>query len=256
MKKLIIPLAVALGCACVFAQKKIELKIDLQDASPKFLLSKDGKVSGMCIEIMNLLESKEGFKFVYAPSFTPTKTLESNMESGQADIHFGWAKTPAREKLATFGEELYKVSYVGAVLANDKVNFKTINDLINLEEQGEVLSVFGVASTTNLMKISGLKVNDQGKDAEENLKKLMSGRGRVFIYHHLGIGYELQQPAFKGKFKVVKIDWESNASFKDAAQYVVFSKKVPVDTVQKVNAAVLKNKKDIDAIVQKYSTPM
>jgi hypothetical protein len=55
---------------------------------------------GLCIEIMNLLEAKENFKFVYKSAFTAPKVIETNMESGAADIHFGWAKTPEREKIA------------------------------------------------------------------------------------------------------------------------------------------------------------
>lgn len=252
MKKYVLPLLIALTSVSAFAQKKIELKTDLQDTSPKFMLSADGKATGLCIEIMNLLEAKENFKFAYKPAFLAPKVIESNIESGAADIHCGWVKTPEREKIATFGPELYKVSYIGAVRANDKVDFKTVSDLINLDEMGKVLGVYGVASTGNLMKISGLKVDDQGKDPEANLKKLAAGQGRVFVYHNLGIGYELQQPEHKGKFKMVKIDWENNTKLNEAGQFVVYSKKLAPDTVQKVNAAITKHKTEIDAIVKKF----
>lgn len=108
MKKYVLPLLIALTTVSAFAQKKIELKIDLQDTSPKFMLGADGKAAGLCIEIMNLLEAKENFKFVYKSAFTAPKLIESNMESGAADIHFGWAKTLTVKRSPALGPNFTK----------------------------------------------------------------------------------------------------------------------------------------------------
>jgi hypothetical protein len=42
MKKYVLPLLIVLSSVPAFSQKKIELKIDLQDTSPKFMLGADG----------------------------------------------------------------------------------------------------------------------------------------------------------------------------------------------------------------------
>lgn len=234
------------------AQTKTELRIDLQDSPPKYMLAADGKASGLCIEIMRLLEAKGDFRFVYDASYTPSKRIESKLRSGEADIHFGWAKNPEREAFLNYGNDLYVNRFVGAVRINDKVDFNTATDLINLGERGQVLAVFGIASTGHLQKIPGLKVDDGGKTLAANLEKLAGGRGRVFVYHQLGISYELQLPQNKDRFKMVKIDWENNTSLHDTPQYVVFSKKLPADIVAKVNAALTRYKPEIDALVRKY----
>lgn len=252
MKKSGLLLALSFCASLGFAQGKIELKTELQDTAPKFMMQ-GGKAAGLCVDIMALLEAKEGFKFSYPAAFVPSKRIEANIESGAADVHFGWAKTADREKMAKFGEELYKVSYLGVVRNDDKADFKTPADLSKLGDQGIVLSVFGVASTAKMKKIAGLRVDDAGKDVKQNLDKLAAGRGRVFIYQNLAIAHELGKPENKGKFKTVKIDFGDNPDFKATAQYLAFSPKVAGDTVQKLNAAVAKHRGEIDAIVKKYT---
>ena len=252
MKQSIIWLALGLAIAAAPVQAQITLKTELQDNSPKFILDKAGKASGLCIDIFNLLESKEKIKFDYQAAFVATKAIEANVASAAADVHCGWVKNAAREKIATFGEELFKVSYPAVVRANDKVDFKSISDLINLDSQNTVLGVNGVGSTSSLQKINGLRVDDSAKDAEQALKNLAAGRGRVFVYTSLAINYELSQPENKGKFKIIPLDFEGNKAFSTSAQYIVFSKKVPADTVSKVNAAIAKNRKEIDDIVKKW----
>jgi len=252
VKKTLLCLMLGLGCALIQAQPRIELKTDLQDNSPKFMLDK-GKASGICIDIFQLLESREGIRFAYAPAFVATAQIEKNIESGAADVHCGWVKNAQRERIATFGEDLFKVSYPGVVRANDKVDFQSLTDLVNLDNQGVVLGVNGTASTRSLQRIGGLQVDDSPKDAEQALKSLASGRGRIFIYQSLSIGYELQLPENKGRFKVVKLDYEGNKSFAVQGQAIVFSRKVPGETVARVNAAIQKHRADIDGIVRRYS---
>ena len=256
MKRTILVLAFALSCVSAYGEKRVDMTTDLQDTAPKFML-KDGEgkpASGICIDIMRLLEVGGNFKFRYTFTYTPNKLIESNIQSGESDVHFGWASTPERQKIATFGEELYKVTYLGVVRKDDKVDFKSVADLIKLGDQGTVLSVAGVASTANLKKIAGLKVDDEGKDMGKNLDKLAAGKGRVFIYQSLAIGFEMQKPANSNRFKVIKIDFGGIEAFNESPQYIVFSKKVPAETVQKINSAVVKSRKEIDAIVKKYVT--
>ncbi|MBL0088413.1 MAG: transporter substrate-binding domain-containing protein [Ideonella sp.] len=252
MKKTMMLLALGLAFAAAPVQAQLTLKTELQDNSPKFILDKAGKASGICIDIFNLLESKEKIKFVYPAAFVATKAIEANVASAAADVHCGWVRNDAREKIATFGEELFKVSYPGVVRANDKLDFKSVSDLINMESQSTVLGVNGVGSTSSLQKINGLRVDDSAKDAEQALKNLAAGRGRIFIYTSLAINYELKQPENKGKFKLVQLDFEGNKAFNTSGQHMVFSKKVPPETVSKVNAAIVKNRKEIDEIVKKW----
>jgi ABC-type amino acid transport substrate-binding protein len=252
MKQITTFAALAWCCWAALGQTPLSLKTELQDNAPKFMLDGGGKVSGICIDIFNLLESQEKIKFVYAPSFVATKAIENNIANGTADVHCGWVRSEAREKIASFGGELFKVSYPGVVRANDKLDFKSISDLINLDSQGTVLGVNGVGSTANLQKINGLRVDDSAKDAQQALRDLEANRGRVFIYTNLAINYELKQAANKGKFKLVQLDYEGNKSFDTSAQYMVFSKKVPPEAVTAVNAALVKHRKAIEDIVKKY----
>jgi len=251
MKHAISLLTMSFGCAFAWAQSPIVLKTELQDNPPKFILDKEKKASGICIDIFRMLETKENIKFTFPPVYVPAKAIETNIGTGAADVHCGWIKNDKRLTIASFGEPLLTVSYPVVVRANDKTNFSSISDLINLEDLGIVIGVNGVGST-NAMLRAGLRVNDSAKDAEDALKMLETGRGRAFIYTNLAIDYELQQPKNKNKFKLVKLDYQGNKSFDTQPQYLVFSKKVPEDTVKRVNAAVAKQRGEIGAILKKY----
>lgn len=251
MKYAITLLTMSFSCAFAWAQTPIELKTDLQDNAPKFMVDSTKKASGICIDIFKLLETKENIRFTFSPVYLAAKAIEENIKSGAADVHCGWIKNDARMQIATFGEPLLTVSYPVVVRANDKVNFAALSDLIKLEDLGIVIGVRGVGST-NAMARAGLRVNDSATDTADALKLLEAGRGRAFIYTNLAIDYELQKPEYKNKFKLVKFDYEGEKSFATQPQYLVFSKKVPAETVNKVNAAVVKYRGEINEILRKY----
>lgn len=239
----------------IYAQdKKIELKTDLQDVPPKYVKNQSGSTTGICFEIMKLVESKSNYRFKHDDILIPLKRVTAYLEKGDSDIQFGIQKTAERQKIMTFGAELFKIKIVGVVRADDDINIKTISDIVKLDNAGTVLTPHGTATAASLKKIKGLIIDDNSPDFDTNLNKLLAKRARILIYHNLSVNYELRNPKFAGKFKVINIDFEGNGELGDADQYIVYSKKVPENIRKDIDRIIeeAKAKKEIDKITSKY----
>lgn len=215
----ILALSVCVAYTPAVAQTK-PVRTDFQDTQPKYVKNVDGSFSGLCLDLLSLIEKNSSIKFTHGSDFVPQKRIIARLTDGETDVHCGFAKTPEREEALNYAEPLYNVSYVLVARADDTVIVSSMEDVKKLGRDGSVLGVFGTSSNDKLRKM-GLAVDDAGKDTDVNLDKLLAGRGRFFVYHDLGTVYEMNQPKYKGKFKLVPVDIESYQ------HWLVFSKKAP-----------------------------
>jgi polar amino acid transport system substrate-binding protein len=198
--------------------QSMPMRIDFQDTSPKYIKNANGRFSGLCLDLMSLIEQNSNIKFTYGSDFVPPKRIIARLMDGETDVHCGFAKTPEREGTLNYAEAIYDVNYVLVARAEEPAAVSSMEDVKKLGKDGVVLGVFGTSSNDKLRKM-GLTVDDGGKDVEVNFSKLLLGRGRFFVYHDLGTLYEMNQPKYKGKFKTVPVDIESYQ------HWMVFSKK-------------------------------
>jgi polar amino acid transport system substrate-binding protein len=222
------------------------LKTELQNTAPKFIKNADGSFSGLILDLMQLIEKNSTITFTYPNQFVPGERIEYNLSNGATDIGFGLMRTPAREKIMTFGATLYNVDYMLVARANDPVTINSIDDVKALGSEGTVLAVLGGSSAKTLTDL-GLKVDDTGPDMQTNLVKLLNNRGRFFYYHNLGLVWEMNT-TYKGKFKLLPPVIQS------VDQWVVFSKNVPSGTSKIVldTIAKLKASGEWDKVTNKY----
>lgn len=230
------------------------LKTELQDVPPKFYSLPNGQIAGISFDIMQLIEKSSEFKFSYEKKLIPISRIIVNLEKNNTQIQFGLQKTSERQKNLIYGEELYKIKIVGLVRNNSTYNIKSISDLKKYNKEIAILTQYGTAVDSSLKKINGLNIDSGSKSLENSMEKLLLGRGQLIIYHDLSINYLLNNPKYKGKFKLINIDFEGNKELNEVAQYVVFSKEVPLKTREEINEIIKKMKKDnkINEILKNY----
>lgn len=232
----------------VFAEK-IVLTTELQDTQPKFIKNSDGNFSGLCIELIRLIEKNSNYQFSYPKDFVAIQRIEANLKNAAIDVHFGLNKTPSRENTLIFGAPLYKVKFVILANVNDEIKIQTIDELKKIANADSVLTIGGTAVNDFVTKQLGIKVDNGSNSINNNLQKLLNGRGRLLIYTDLGLSYEMNNnPNYIGKFKILPL------VLQESDQWLLFSQKVPgkyrteiVETIKN-----LKNSGEWDKILTKY----
>ncbi|QDG77666.1 ABC transporter substrate-binding protein [Labrenzia sp. PHM005] len=224
-----------------------------QDSFPKYIDSGD-KVSGLCIELIHAVEKKLGdVTFVGKPSgdqFRPLKRIEVEVANGTIDVFFCMAKNSRRADLFDYiRTPLYEVNHVVAVRKGEHQNIKEFGDIRRLGNVS-ILTNFGSATARFLSKQGGLNVDSSGQTLDQNLKKLIVGRGEFVYFHDIGLYSTIRE-----KFKDEPLE-VLPARFHSYHHYLVISKKAPVGLRDRLESAIadLHNDGTLESIVQKYKT--
>jgi ABC-type amino acid transport substrate-binding protein len=225
---------IALSPALLFSQELV-LKTAYEDVAPKFMIA-DGKASGLCVELMDLITKDSGIKFSAPVEYAPKKRFQGDLETGAIDVMFGMKKDAAREKIYVFGDSLYSIEYIALARATETAKVKSVNDILALGDKTVVLTVFGAASVDYLKGLK-LTVDDGSKDVESGIMKLTEDRGRFFIYQNLSTMYVLNTSPLKTQVKVIPVDFEKYDHF------VAFSKTAKQDAINKIHASIERLKK-------------
>jgi polar amino acid transport system substrate-binding protein len=225
------------------------LKTELLDSPPKFIKDSDGNFSGLCIELMKLIEQNSNFKFSYPHNFTPTGRAETNLKNGDTDVHFGFSRTPEREKDVVFLEPLYEIKYVLLARNDDPISVSTVDDVKKLGSNGVVLTLLGTGIIA-YAKGLGFTVEANSVEILPNLIRLKLGKDRFLMYHDLGLFYELKDPKFKGIFKVMPLELQKTS------HWLAVSKNLDSGVKKDLSEAIRKLKQSgkWKSIITKYTT--
>ncbi|MFC1523949.1 substrate-binding periplasmic protein [Thermodesulfobacteriota bacterium] len=219
------------------SSQEIVLKTGGQDLYPKYYKTEGGETLGICADIAHAVEMKADIKFVGIDTQYPLKRLLQKVEDGDLDLMFCLKKNEQRAKRFLFIEPaLYPV----------KIN--SIDDLRNLYGKPTILTMLGTGAHRFLEKQGGLILDDGGKSVLQNLEKLKAGRGRFYFHHDLGIISNIQKGNHGRHLTVLP------HSFNRTHHYTIFSKKVPLDVVQKIKNALdeLEKEGELEKIYKKY----
>ncbi len=228
----------------------LELKTDFQDSAPKYFTNKEGKIVGICVDIIDELNKRlksSDIMIVLQDKnnpFIPFKRLQSDLEAGNIDIFVGFAKDEKRADLYKFVKTpAYMVQSTFAKLKKDKYEFTTKESLA-----GKKISyIVGSATGDQISKVENI-IGDTSDNLDVALRKLAEGRVDLVFYHTLGMGYTIKELGFSDKITFTK------KAFEEYAHYIAFSKKIPdnvIATVEKVLQDITK-KSIIDKIMKKY----
>ncbi len=234
-----------------FSTLAIELRTAAQDSAPKYFKNKDNIMSGICVDIISKIEVTEPqIRFNGYQEFLPFKRLQNYLENGQLDAFCGLKKTAIRNQKYLFIDiPLYQLNYVVAVRMDDKVKINSLGDIRSLGKKGRVITIFGTAASKFLKKKSGILIDDNAYSPSTLLKMLINKRGRFAFYHDLGLQYNIKKDNLEKLVKIIPV------SFSKYSHHIAFSKKTPLETIDKVRVALktLKANGGLSRIHRKYN---
>ena len=208
------------------------IKTEFQNSFPKYYLQK-GKMTGLCIDIIKAIELQDPSLHIFKTnSFKSFKRIQSNLEKGDIDLIFCFARNKEREEKFLFLDTpLYQVNHLLIARANDNIQIDNFKQLSQFKE-GAILTVFGTSTARHLKSQSQATVDAGARTIRLNLKKLQYGRGRLFYFHDLGTVNTIKAFFNEDDFRVIR------GNFKRYNHYIAFSKKVSQETVTKVDNAL------------------
>lgn len=170
------------------------LRIAVQENSaPKFkaFAGVGSPVQGICPDLLRAIELYDGsLRFVFETRAQPLRRIELRMEQADVDANCLVDNVERRAKFQVVPNNLFSFDYHLIARADDTVIINDWNDVRRLGRDGKILIMSGTGVRERLHRLGGLSVEESGKSATINLKKLVMGRGRFFYYrthdwHHL-----------------------------------------------------------------------
>ncbi len=245
---------------CCFLQSgyTTELKTSFMGGSyPRFYIEEKDEngnkaIAGMCIDIMKAFEQKApDIHFTYKVRLTPFARIKKELKHNTIQAAFGVARNREREKIYQYTDTpLYPVKFLIFALASDKKaqEIKILEDIQT--HGGTVLGLRG----TNAVKVFQEQTGHLNipvevvPTIEQNLKKLLAGRGSFFTYNHIDAIGTIKKLGYQNEFITLPI------ITKEAYHWLVFSKEVPQEIVQEANTVMkdLEQSGKLQEIYEKY----
>lgn len=235
--------------------QSLELTTAFQKSYPKYYQPDpklEGKVEGLCIEIIRAIEKETAITISAPQGFLPFKRLQSELVKGNIDIFVGMARNKARLKQYIFIDTpLYEVNHVIAARKDETVVINRFDDIRNLAPDNIILTNLGTATEKLLKEQPGLRVDSEGRDLKANLAKLLYGRGRFICFHDIGLIGAIKRYGYAEKIKVFP------SSFKKYHHYIAFAPKTPKEIIARIDKAVQKlvANGELERIRSRYVNP-
>jgi ABC-type amino acid transport substrate-binding protein len=247
-------LALGLGLGLpAAAQGAVTLRTAAQtESEPKFVAAAQAGepvVQGICIDIFRAIEKVDGdLQFTGDQSWSPSVRIDATMQAGLLDVACGMAKIPSREQDRMLPPPLFTLHYVLVARADDPVSIASWQDVQRLPDNNVVLSLHGTGPSRQLATIPALRVDAGSISVQQNLHKLLIGRGR-FFYTRL----PAQNPLIRNYCALHRIR-VLPAVMHDAPVYMMVGRHVPQATVQRLSHALhkLRDSGKLDRLAKKW----
>lgn len=176
-------MALILGGSLAAASAQVSLRVAVWEAAEPYYFRQGEDWAGVCVDILRALQTINARRQFVLPTLAmPIRRVESEFVAGRFDLICGARKTESR--LAAGMQYLrLPVHMAGnrlAVRADDTVQVRNWDDVRKLEKQGTVLMVQGNAESQRLAR-EGVLVDASSPSGEQNIRKLLAGRGRFFF---------------------------------------------------------------------------
>lgn len=224
-------------------------------AEPLYAIEKrNGKseITGMNVEIINaFIREAPEFQVRYGLEMQSISRIFRSLKDNRVQVVFGMAKSPEREKLYRYVDiPLYPVKFSIVARADDR-EVRHINSYKEMKRLGGI--VLGVRAT-NAVELFKEKTRHLGipvevmPTVEQNLKKLLSRRGRYFVFNHYSLIDGAKKIGCLDKIVVLPL------IVKKENHWLVFSRSVPEQVVEKANAVLLELQEngELKRIYEKY----
>jgi signal transduction histidine kinase/CheY-like chemotaxis protein len=147
----------------------------ITNAPPYCIIDEDGKVGGIFVDFLSIIESKidYSFKIIYEPN---ASQLYTDFSKGKLDVVVNVQKTEEREKYLNFSPYLVSFPHVIFVKNSDK-SINSIEDLF-----GKSVSVMNSYAVHEFLEKNYPKINIvPEEDYQSCLRALSSGQTSAFI---------------------------------------------------------------------------
>ncbi len=189
-------------------------------AWPPFVVSEGGNISGSDTKILQDALKKLGYELKIDD--VPWKRCLKMAEEGTIDIVYPASKKPDREVYLHYpATPLHPVSYVFVTKVGSKQEWTTKKDVSSLPQPIGIPLGYSIAE--QLRKEKGAQFDENAKDDQVNIQKLILGRVGTIIIEKMN-GQDLLN-VLKANDKLSMLDVPY---FKDKEYYVTVSKKSPV----------------------------
>lgn len=207
-----------------------------EDSAPKFVIGErfaTDAVEGICPDIMRALERVDpGLRFVYETQPLPLRRVTLRMEQARVDANCLVSNEERRARFQVGAITLFSFDYYLIARAGDTVNIKGWDDVRSLGADGRILVLSGTGVMERLNKLGGLNVEESGKSATVNLRKLVMGRGRFFYYRTYGWDEQVRAAKVGGQVRILPLRMES------VRFHLVLGKHIGRDVAARVERAV------------------
>lgn len=221
----------------VYAER-IVVRTSLQNSIPKYFeVEENGEMifTGICIDIMKAIESIDSdIEFVFDHHFIPFARIANDLEVGYIDVFLGMIWNEERDRLYNFVyPPLYPTYNLLVVRADDPIqNIESIDKLRKMGTDGIILVDHATAHQRFLEELGGLNIDSGGRNRNQNLTKLLSGRGRFYYSTDIGLVGTINEMEIQGKVRFLPY------VLVEDFQYAAFSKHAPADMIEKIVEAI------------------
>ena len=181
----------------------MELKTVYQKDSPPKYIHESDQVFGLCVDIINALNSRlreHNIRIVSIDNEMPFARLRKHLELGEIDVFFGLTKNKEREKLYRYANHLYEIYYTFAKLKLNPFEYTGEASL-----QDKLVGVLrGTNSAKIISRIQEVKVS-KINTVPTALKMLMLKRIDLVYYHNLGLEWNIKQSEYKNDLEIVNL---------------------------------------------------
>lgn len=207
------------------------LRLGIWEAAEPYFIRQGDEWTGMCADILRAVTAANPRQqFVLPTQAMPVRRVEHEMLAGRADLVCGARITAARQ---TAGMQFLRVpihitSARLAVRADDPVQIRQWDDVRQLGDKGIVLIVQGNSEIDRLQR-DGIRLDAGSPSGEQNIRKLLAGRGRFFYARESYFHYVAPKLKEFTNVRLLPVSLDSGGIFLFAAPHVAAS------TVEQLN---------------------
>jgi polar amino acid transport system substrate-binding protein len=185
--------------------RALEVRVAAQEALEPKWIHEDGRVIGICPDIMAAIERVEPrLHFVaYRRSSRSLSGIEAGLETGSLDAACGMVSSPHRLAIGRpVGKPIYPVRHYLVVRRNDPVTIESTEDLARL---GDLVTSQRASVFTERLREAGVRVDDATDDNRVNLRKILAGHGRFAYINDLTVRYLIRKDGLEDRVRVLPV---------------------------------------------------
>lgn len=234
---------------CSITASAHELRVAFWDGAAPYNVKTEHGWRGPCVDVYRALEKiAPELHFTLDQNVMPIRRVEYEMQSGRREIICGARKNPSREAsgMQFLKLPLHVTGYRLAVRVEDTIDVSSWDEILKLGNQGVVLIMQGHAEVERLRNL-GLVIDSGAISVEQNLQKLLSGRGR-FFYHRDSYFKSLQSQQNQTAWRLLPYVFDPSPA------YIVAAPGVSEELVKTLNLAYAKlvRSGQLHKILQQY----